>query len=231
MGTDFFDDDLVDDRGQGGLPLDKRGVIPMGSISDAELNRLVQQKEERSHRVVGAIEEIERLRMRQMELEREKSDLESLTKRQNEYESAKRDIVSKLEKSIVLLDKQAAEAARVGDLVETVRGRFQETLKDVTGIIEESWPADRFEHELNKASVRIDEAQSLYRKGLSKVSATNWFRGGTDEPVGAAPGQGTTTHRPGRVGYWLMAGFAFAFPLILAVIGCFVAWLFLTGIL
>ena len=229
MGTDFFDEDLVKDERQSGLPLDAKDEVPVRELNSRAIGRLVEQKEERSTRVAGTVEEIERLRMRQLELEREKTELEQLTRKQVEYEKAKRDVIGKLEKHIVLLDKQAVEAARVGDLVATIRARFQETLKDITGIIEEDWPADRFEVELGKAMVRVEEAQSVHRKGISKVRATNWFRDAGDETAAPETTVALPPSRPG-VGYWLKAGLAFALPLILTIAACFVAWLFLTGV-
>ena len=234
MGTDFFDEDLTEAGGQRGLPLDSRREMSLRKRDEKqqeEEGRLVQQREQRTHRVAGAVEEIERLRTRQLELEREKTDLEQLSRKQDDYEQTKRDIVTRLEKSIVLLDKQAVEAARVGDLVATIRGRFQETLKDIREIREEDWPPDRFELELSKAMVRVDEAQSVYRKGLSKVKATNWFRDAGDEATGAAEPAAARPASRGGAGYWIMAGFAFSFPLIAAIVVCFVVWLYLTGIL
>jgi hypothetical protein len=164
--------------------------------------------------MANAVHEIQRLRSRQDELEQERTDLESLTGRQDVYERGKREIMVKLEKGVVLLEKQSEETVHAAELLSLVRTRYEDALKDLRQIREDEWQAGDFEREITRAMALVEKAQAVHTKGAG------------------SPRQEAATSLPGKspgFGYWLQAGIAFSLPLVLVVAACFVAWLFLSG--
>lgn len=229
MSTDFFDSDLRRDQRVPAVAAPESVEQPPDTISAHAISRLVLEKHERTTQMAGAVQEIELLRSRQRELEKEKDNLEALTRKQETYEREKREVVANLERSLVMLDKQIGEAMRAADLMTAVRQRFDESLQELKQINENSWHASQFEMELNKAAVVVDQALGQYKNGLSKVNASGWFRAAAaTAAVEFEPGLGATSH-PKGFRDWLVAGLAFSLPLILLIAVCFGTWLALSG--
>lgn len=228
MGTDFFDHDLHSERRVPPVAADDSEPGP-DTISAHAISRLVVQKHERTNQMAGAAQEIELLRLRQRELEKEKEALENLTNKQETYEKTKQDVLEALERSLVMFDKQAAEAMRAADLIATVRKRFEESLQEIRGIDENGWVGQGFDGELTKALAVVEQAQAQYKKGMSKVTASSWFRASESAALEAA--EPAVAGLAGQQGFgaWLKAGVAFSLPIVVVIIGCFVAWVLMAG--
>jgi len=226
MSRDFFDDDLLESGEQ--TPASKDEAVVEADVAEPSVvseeeygspesaDRLARHKEELSGQVAGAVSEIELLRRRQDALEKERAELEDLARRQEAYQRGKRDIIEKLDRSIVLLEKEELQAKQMIQLLGQIRGRFKESLAEVRQIKEETWPDASFQDELNKALVLVEEARSDYESGLAKIEASSWHRdlGGRKF---AAPLQQIES-RPRaekRFGYWLKVGLAVSIPLML----------------
>ncbi|MCE9613662.1 MAG: hypothetical protein K8T26_05255 [Lentisphaerae bacterium] len=229
MSTDFFDNDLRRDQRVPAVAAPESTDQPADTISAHAISRLVLEKHERTTQMAGAVQEIELLRTRQRELEKEREHLESLTRRQESYEREKRESIANLERSLVLLDKQISEAMRASELMTSVRQRFEESLHEIKQIDENNWNGVQFETELNKAAVVIDQAQEQFKKGMSKVNSSGWFRAAAIAPVSDFEVSGNAHARPESFRYWLKAGLAFSLPLMVVIALCFVAWLVLGG--
>ncbi|MDA0578366.1 MAG: hypothetical protein O3B24_09740 [Verrucomicrobia bacterium] len=229
MGTDFFDHDLRADKRVPSAATDDGIEQTPDTISAHAISRLVVQKHDRSTQVAGAVQEIELLRQRQRELEMEKESLEALTLKQETYEREKRDVVEKLERSLVVFDKQAAEAMRAAELIAAVRKRFDESLQEIAQIDENAWPTTGFVGELNKALAVVEEVQSQYKKGMSKVSASSWFRASEVAAVSDGSRSEGGPAVPLRFGFWLKAGLAFSLPVIVVLLACLAVWLVTQG--
>ena len=125
--TDFFDDDLVKQRDSArrlklGPSDDSIGTVgdgassdevPVRPVSDFNLTRMAKHKQEVDDHVATAVHELERLRKRQEDLEREKKELEELRRKQEEYERGKREMSERLSQSLVTLEKDELQAERV----------------------------------------------------------------------------------------------------------------------
>lgn len=232
MSTDFFDDDLLmSGRGGSGYEdFDEDGNIKVLPVSEMGLNKLARQKKEVSSQMAGAVQKIEHLRSRQENLEKEKRELEELALRQDEYESGKKDIIEKLERWLIMLEREQNQATRMVALLGETSARFSESMAELKGIDENSWPEDGFQIELNKALVKVDIARNTYNKAIAKIEATSWHKhaGGSDafEVVKEAGRELKSEH---DFFYWLKVGFAVTLPLIILLIACFAAWLHFSG--
>lgn len=228
-GRDFFDDDLTDDV-RDVPPEDEEDISVSGSITEASLTRMARQRKEINQQVAGAVREIEQLRRRQQDLEREKESLEDLTQRQESYASAKREIIENLSRSTIMLQKEEARAVRAAELMSVIRTRFKECLTELQAIDEENWTDEAYREELNRAASLVDEAQKVYDKALAKLDAENW-PGTGNAPATAAVAEKLPRSAAERhgFGYWLKAGLAASLPLIVVLIALFVLWLAMTG--
>lgn len=232
MGTDFFDDDLL--KNPRPARAEKAGSetqpVPRSPI-DASRPRLVRQKEEITTHVTGAATEIERLRHRQEALEREKRNLESLSRKQDEYETTKRDIMEKLDKSIATLEREDEQVHRMVELLSETIARFKTTLAELREINEETWTDESFQVDLDRALVRVDIAVSTYKKAIAKIEATGSGRGGEGLMQPAADRLVAASGLKLGFADWMRIGLAFSIPFIAAAVIMFAAYVFLTGIL
>jgi hypothetical protein len=222
MAEDFFDADLVEETPI--LPTaDSRAprVVP---ISGAGQMRMKRQKEEMTTQAADAIREIEELRAKQERLEKERNDLQELARKQESYEESKADVMARLAESLVHLERDEAQANRFAELLSVMRHRFKDTLDELRGINESAWAKEAFATELNKALVLVEEARSVYRKGMAKIDAENWsqIKAGAVQPAVLARGE-IPGGVPRRFGFWMKAGLAFTIPLIVLVLLVFAA--------
>lgn len=230
--TDFFDDDLVKQRDAarkiklplGDEPLGTVGDIPAGEevpvrpLSDFNLTRMAKHKHEVNDQVVQAMEELERLRKRQEDLEREKQELEDLRRKQEEYERGKREMIERFTQSLVTLEKDELQAERMGELLGATRKRFKNMLNEIQSIAEEGWPEETIRDELNKALTLIEDARMEFNKAMSRIEGAG---GEKQAPAhhAAALQEGLPYREPDRsFGYWLKAGIAITLPLIIVIL-------------
>ena len=234
---DFFDDDLiraqeaerraklaVDDVTKVGSEDDAAAGVPVKSVSDFTLTRMTKHKQELDHKVAGAMEELEKLRKRQEDLERTRKDLEDLRKKQEDYQRGKQEMMDRLNQSLVTIEKEEIQASRLAELLNATRKRFKAMLGDLQTINEESWPEDGIRDELNKAAALVDDVRMEYNKSVSKIDAVS---GEAQPQPGAGAAHPAVIFEEGRrvaeepekdFGYWLKVGFAVTLPLVIALL-------------
>ena len=216
MIKDFIDNDAMN-----------AGDVDAGSGS---ASRLIQQKEQITNKVADTAEEIERLRMRQAELEHEKKSLEEVNRKQDEYARSKKEIIENLSRNIILMEKDEVTANRMVELLSASRARFKEILAEIRNIQEEKWPDDKFEEELDKALALLESARMEYSKSIAKIDAESWNKG--DGPAQLATmervGQGTLANK-GFL-FWVKLGFAVSIPMIIVVMLIFAVYLWSRGL-
>lgn len=229
MAKDFFDEDQATAEGSGEGVVEERDGVIIRPITDVSIGRMVKQKQELSDQVAGAVTEIQRLRKRQEQLEREKLGLEELSKKQEEYELGKRDTIDKLGRGIVLMEKEQAQAVRMVELLGETRERFKDSLAELQKIDEDLWPDDEYQTELNRALVRVDIAREMYRKALARIDSASWHKGGDRRHTDIAAETRRELNTGKGFGYWFAAGLAASLPLIVVILILFALWLYFTG--
>jgi DNA repair exonuclease SbcCD ATPase subunit len=227
MSTDFFDDDLLQpDIKRMDTPVAKETSTARAS-TEATTARMAKQKEEISGHVAAAAQEIEQLRMKQEELEREKNKLQELSRKQDEYERGKHDVMEKLDRGIITVEKEEIEATRMVELLSETRNKFKSTLNALRNIKEDSWgdDNDNFSEELNKALAMVENARMDYRKALARIDASSWHKSAAKDQVDALEGLTGGTGIGGGFGFWLKAGLAATLPLLIVLGLCLAAYL------
>jgi DNA repair exonuclease SbcCD ATPase subunit len=234
--TDFFDDDLGRARKARleGAPLSSVNdtsagdEIPVRALSDLSLTRMAKHKQEVEENVLQASQELERLRKRQEELEREKRELEEIRRKQDEYQRGKRELIEKLGQSLVTMEKDEIQAQRMAEMLAATRRRFKEMLSQLQGLSEESWAEEKFGEELSKALTLVENLRMEFNKSVSRVEAA----GGGQAQVGAlSPIAGEsvrlTVEDEKPFSYWLKVGVAVSLPLVITLLALAAIWLIL----
>ncbi len=209
MSTDFVDDDLV---AAGGVdPSHERDAAE----AEADASRLARQREKLTGAVASAAQEIERLRMRQEELEQEKVRLAELNARQDRYTTGKRALLDDLNQALLVMKKDQMRAERLVELLTATRARFQDMLDELHGLDEDRWDEHAFDEELALALALVEKSRMEYGRSMAKVEA--------EMPAPDAKGPRAHGPRASRSlaekgsWFWFKAGFAFSLPLMLAL--------------
>lgn len=235
-GTDFFDDDLIQKRAAGrsqaGSPAASTVIagsdeLPAKAVSDLNLTRIGRYRDEAGAQVANTVQELETLRRRQEELEREKRLLEDLTRQQDDYENGRRDLHDRLTQAAAMLEKHELHASRLVELYATNRTRFREMLDELRGINEESWDDASYREEMSRALASMDEMRKEYGKAMARIEAAEGGGPLSGSPAAAlAPAEAAERAEPRGLVDWMKVGFAFSLPLMVFILACLtVAWL------
>lgn len=207
--------------------------IPFASEEDASPDAMSVVANERSREMANARESMERLRLLQSELERKHEKLAEIGRKQDAYQVAKRDLLLRLERAMVAMEKQASDTAKAHETIKETCKLFQTRVTALNAIDESGWVGEGFEESLNRAFGLVEEAESVYARGSGKVEALAM---GEFAPAAVPqPRAVPYTQTPGgpvlnqSLGFWLKAGFAFTLPLVLAILLLSFLLLYLNG--
>ena len=241
MGTDFFDDDLTRER-EAALKIKlnqesggaRDGFIPssremqLRPVSDLTLTPLARQKQEVSDQMADKAQELDRLRARQEELERERRTLEELRAKQEALDAGRRELKDGLQTSLVKMEKDQLEAERLAELLDETRRVFRERLDEVTALNEDEWADEHLLEELNKALALLENIRSDYNKALARIAAVHPQAADPAKPLqqlvldAAGAGGASLARRDFRD--WLRAGLAFTLPLLILLTLLTLVW-------
>jgi DNA repair exonuclease SbcCD ATPase subunit len=176
---------------------------------DDELLDLEQppSAEELQDQVKRAQAELLQLRQKQEQIEKEKQRLEDLTRRQDELEKGRNEIADKLNRAIILVQRETEESQRRLEQLNTIQDSFAEHLRNLSEIDPRSWNGRDLARELTRALGTVDEARSAYARNHAKITPA----ASGDEVSGAAGPAYLDTEDQGFV-YWLRNGVAFTLP-------------------
>jgi hypothetical protein len=167
--------------------------------------------------VQKAQEQLLNLKRQQDQIERQKRELEELSRRQEELEHGRGEMVEKLTRALVVVERQANEAQKRVEQLQATLEAFGSHLQALESINPKSWSQADLPRELNRALGMVDHARTEYSQMRSRFAA-DAVEGGTGESgVSAADGAydamfGGSDH---KFMYWLKAGLAFTLPLLL----------------
>lgn len=221
-GRDFFDDDLLEVSRTGETRAGDVSV-PEGTaaeIGSADIGRLVARRQKMSEEISRAAEELERLRLRQEELERERKQILEIQRKQDSYLAGKNELLEKLNRSLVSLEREEIRASQLAELLADTRRRFKELLGELEKLDEESWDEDSIREELDTALAIIEDVRLEYNRSIARVEAA---RGETVAGQGAMPGAPPAESLVGQggqlsFGRLLKMGLALSLPVIVVVL-------------
>jgi chromosome segregation ATPase len=156
--SDFYDKDLK----ESGDDVDEAAQ---------EVVDLAQQREKVLHEVNATNEEMERLRMRQEQLENERRNLEAIEKAGQEYRQHKQQLVESLEASLVTLDKHAAQTKRYLDCQQSNQKRYRDMLGEIRAIDDESWKPGEVREHIARSRAVLNDAQKEFDHGQARLQS------------------------------------------------------------
>ena len=170
--------------------------------------------------VQKAQEQLLNLRRQQEQIERQKRELEELSRRQEELESGRADMVEKLSRALVAVERQTGEAQKRVEQLRSTNESFGQHLTALEAINPKGWASADLQRELSRALGMVDHARTDFNQQKARFAAD----ASKNEPV-AASGS-TSPEASGYASmfggeeashnfvYWLKAGVAFTLPLL-----------------
>ena len=185
-----------------------------------EVTPMARRNEELSDKAASTSDELERLRLRQEALEREKQTIEYLRENQHKYETAKREIIERLEQSMVSLEREEISINQRITLLADTEKRFKEMLAELKAIRDDAWPAETgaFREELTKSLALLDDMRKEFNKCLARIEALKDDRSAADGKQSLF--EEIPFHEQGEkgFGFWLKIGFALTMPIVLVLL-------------
>jgi predicted RNase H-like nuclease (RuvC/YqgF family) len=111
------------------------------------------------------------LKRQQEEIERQKKELDELSRKQREFDEGRREIVEKLTRGLVLLEREEFEVKRELEQIKIVRDSFAEHLSQTENLNPADWSSEELPSELTKALARVDQAKAIYSQSRARLMA------------------------------------------------------------
>lgn len=174
--------------------------------------------------------ELESLKQKQEEIEREKLRLEELKRRQDELDAGRSEMLDKLTRALVVVQREIEEAQKRLEQLHSIYNSFTQHLRHLESISSRAWNSNELPRELSKAISSVEDARAEFIKAQAKISpeaaSTN-----DSSSMNGMDGDYSMYEERGFA-YWLKSGFAFTLPIqVLAAIGLLVwVWSILSSV-
>src|SRR5476651_4511 len=187
---------------------EEQELLPASSSTDPtstanEINLKVQRVEE----------QLLDLKRQQEEIERQKKELDELSRKQREFDEGRREIVEKLTRGLVLLEREEFEVKRELEQIKIVRDSFAEHLGQTENLNPAEWTSEELPTELTKALARVDQAKAIYSQSKARLLALRQAeesQGGDDIPSDLMPESGAP-YAEKSIGAMMKEGFFYSF--------------------
>jgi chromosome segregation ATPase len=168
------------------------------------------------------------LKRQQEEVERQKRELEDLSRKQREFDEGRREIVEKLTRGLVLLERQEFEVKRELEQIRIVRDSFAEHLGQTENLNPTEWSSEELPTELTKGLARVDQAKSIYSQSRARLAALRHNDEGaeTGEIVSDLPPEMMALEAK-SFGAMVRDGFAYSLPLLVVLVAILALFLLL----
>lgn len=111
------------------------------------------------------------LKRQQEEIARQKRELDELSRKQREFDDGRRDIVEKMTRGLVLLEREEFEVKRELEQIKSIRDSFVEHLGQTENLNPADWSTEELPTELTKALARVDQAKAIYSQSRARLLA------------------------------------------------------------
>lgn len=142
-------------------------------------------QEEVDSRLNSARDQLVALRRQQEELERQKGELEDLRRKQDEYARGRAEMIDKITRSLVTLEREHIESQRVTELCGKTREALAQYLDHLQAINDQEWNGENVRTELSHALGIIENARLEYNRACARLDCMNPSK--ASSTVAAAP--------------------------------------------
>jgi len=162
--------------------------------------------------------ELESLKQKQEEIEKEKARLEELKRRQDELDAGRSDMLDKLTRSLVVVQREIEETQKRVEQMHLIYNSFTQHLRQLEAINARSWNSSDLPRELSKALSSVEDARAEYVKAQARLAAD--ARTVEQQPAMQPAESDYAMYEERGFSYWFKSGFAFTLPLqVTALIG------------
>jgi type I site-specific restriction endonuclease len=177
--------------------------------------------------VQRAQEQLLQLKRQQELIEKQKRELEELSRKQEELEKGRSEMIEKLSRSLVVIERETYEAEKRVEQLKATNTSFADHLEALEKINPKTWSNADLHKELSKALSAVDEARAEYTKSLTKINAK-----ADSEVIDPSPVVEETYYPSSEdAGFlvWLKRGFAFTLPLLILGLSALLVFYFIHG--
>ena len=168
--------------------------------------------DELDSKVQRAQEQLLQLKRQQEAIERQKRDLEELSRKQDELEKGRAEMIEKLSRSMVVIERQTYESEKRVEQLRSSATAFAQHLRALERINPKTWANGDLNRELSKALSAVDDARGEYSKSITKINAESETE--VLEPMGNSDFADYPADE-GSFVTWFKRGLAFTLPLII----------------
>ncbi len=172
--------------------------------------------DELDSQVQRAQEQLIQLRRQQDTIEKQKRELEELSRKQDELERGRAEMIEKLSRSQVVIERETYEAEKRVEQLRSTHSSFAQHLDSLEKINPKAWTTGDLHKELSKALSSVDDARAEFTKSLTKINARSEEE--VIDPVDATDFSEASAYTDAGFGVWLKRGFAFTLPLLVFAI-------------
>ncbi len=171
-------------------------------MSTEHLDEKVQQAEAQEQHLKRQLEVIER----------QKREFEELSRRQETFNVGKADVVDKLTRALVVLERESHDATKRVEMLHSIYASFSQHLENLDSISPKSWEGMDINKELTRALASLDDARAEFTKSYPKISVASEREHSSahDNVYAADHGGGDSKDFVS----WLKIGLAFSLPLL-----------------
>ena len=167
--------------------------------------------EDYDDKLKAAEDELERIQIQRVELERKKRALEELTARKRTFLSQQVELAEKLSATVTLIERQLYEVRQETEDLEQCRVCFVSHMDKLDKINPESWAREHLPEKLDRSIMTLDMATDEYDQAAAH------FEGGRYGAIFGRASKRSRTRNPGGHGseflHNLRNGLAFNLPL------------------
>ena len=164
------------------------------------------------------------LKRQQEEVERQARELDELSRKQRQFDEGRRDVVEKLTRGLVVLERHEGEVKRELEQIRLVRDSFAEHLAGTENLDAAEWEAEDMPTELTKGLARVDQAKAIYNQSRTRLTALR-MQDEDGEPAFNSPDLAPemVEAREKSFGAKVRDGFAYTLPVMVLALGYLVA--------
>jgi hypothetical protein len=163
---------------------------------------------------IAAAQEQE-LKRRLEAIERQKRELEEMSRRQEALNTGKTEMVDKMTRALVVLEREIFDASKRVETLQTIQESFRSHLDVLESLNPKAWEGLDLAKELTRGLASVDDARAEYGKCYPKITSQ--------------PASGSSAHSAGTDdGYvadysvndgkdflsWMKIGLAFSLPIL-----------------
>ena len=159
--------------------------------------------------------------------QKQKRELEELSRKQEDLEKGRGDMIEKLTRSLVVIERETYEAEKRVEQLRLTSATFAQHLDSLERINPKAWSNSDLHKELSKALSAVDDARAEYTKSLTKINAKS-----DGEVINPSPTVEEGYYSPSEEGsfvVWLKRGFAFTLPILILGLSALLVFYFMHG--